>query len=481
MNGINSVNSFNQNYQNTKVAVDNGSAQQNISDSVTLSAGKDGGKLQDFIPGELIVRFKGAAPQSMFEAQGANDFSLIKKFDLQSANLNSASNKGDLCHVKLNGMSVEEALAKLSKDDSIAYAEPNYLISVPENQVEKSGINSGGVSHQADAKTPNDLDPKLWGLKNDGQTGGKPGADINATEAWAITTGKKEGGPLVAVIDTGIDYNHPDLKNNIWVNKGEVAGDGIDNDGNGYVDDVHGYNFYANNGNPMDSHSHGTHCAGTIAAEGNNALGITGVAWNADIMGIQFLGQNGGSTAGAIDSVIYATKMGADITSNSWGGGGYSQALYDAISEFPGLFVAAAGNSSANNDLKPHYPSSYDLPNILAVASTDHNDKISYFSCYGKESVDIAAPGSNIYSTVPGGGYSSKSGTSMATPHVSGVAALIMSQFPELSALEVKEAILKGGDVVEGLEDKVSTGMRLNAEKALQAAAEIQSKKASQQ
>ena len=478
MNSINSVNSFNQNYQNAKVSEENKPSQKAISDSVTLSDGK-GGKLDEFIPGELIVRFKGAAPQNLLSAKGADDFSLIKKFDLQNTNAIVAPDKGDLCHVKLNGISVEDALAKLSKDDSIAYAEPNYVINVPKDQDAKTGIGSGSFTHQADSKEPNDLHQKLWGLKNEGQTGGKAGADIDADKAWAITTGKKEGGPLIAVIDTGVDYNHTDLKNNIWINKGEIAGDGIDNDGNGYVDDVHGYSFYSNNGNPIDTQGHGTHCSGTIAAEGNNAQGITGVNWEATMMGVQFLGSNGGSTAGAIDSVIYATKMGADIASNSWGGGGFSQALHDAISEFPGLFIAAAGNSSTNNDLRPHYPSSYDLPNVLAVASTDHNDKISSFSCYGKESVDIAAPGSDIYSTIPGGGYASKSGTSMATPHVSGVAALVMSQFPELSALEVKEAILRGGDVVEGLEDKVATGMRLNAYGALQVAAEIQERKAS--
>ena len=477
MNNINSVNSFNQNYQNTKVSEDNKPFQQPISDSVTLSDGKGGAKLSNFIPGELIIRFKGEAPQNMLMSEGASDFSVIKKFDLPSTGLSIASSEGELCHVKLNNMSVEEALTKFSKDDSVVYAEPNFIYQVPKNQSSKVSITSGDFTHQADSKEPNDLDPILWGLKNVGQTGGKAGVDISANKAWVITTGKKEDGPLIAVIDSGVDYKHVDLKNNIWVNKGEIAGDGIDNDGNGYVDDVHGYNFYDYNGDPMDSGFHGTHCSGTIAAEGNNGKGLTGVNWSANIMPVQFLGEEGGSSVGAIDSIIYATKMGADIASNSWGGGPYSHFVREAISRYPGLFIAASGNSGTNNDLEPVYPASYDLPNILTVASTDHNDALSSFSCYGKESVDIAAPGSDICSTVPGDRYAIYSGTSMAAPHVSGVAALIMSQFPELSALEVKEAILKGGDIVEGLENKVATGMRLNAHKALQVAAEIQKSK----
>ncbi len=433
------------------------------SDTVSLGSSSE---LPEHVPGELLIRFKGDAPSSLKLREGVSA-DIIKKFDLPDE-MKARGEAGDLCQIKLNGISVEEALSMVGMNSNIAYAEPNYILHVPEDQTDKTEM----ASPKDSKTTPNDLQPELWGLKNDGQLGGTPGADINADMAWNITTGKKENGPIIAVIDTGVDYNHPDLVNNIYINPGEIPGDGIDNDGNGFIDDVHGYNFQAYNNDPMDNHSHGTHCAGTIGAEGNNGQGITGVNWNAQIMPLKFMDKGGGTTAGAIDAVIYATKMGADICSNSWGGGGYSQALHDAIEAYPGLFIAAAGNEHANNDVGPHYPSNYDLPNVISVASTDMNDQLSSFSNYGKTSVDIAAPGSKIYSTIPGGGYAFKSGTSMATPHVSGVAALIMSKYPELSAADVKEALLQGGVELPQLKDKVATGKRIDAYKALQIAGE---------
>lgn len=452
-------------------------------DSVALSSGKQA----DYVPGELIVKFKGGAFGSMedgVKSPVGGMGTVIKKFDIPASGRSGEA----VVHMKLNdNLSVEQALEQLKTNSNVAYAEPNYIITVPQGENNESepvagdgSVDSGSAAAQ---KKPNDLDPKLWGLHNTGQTGGKANADIDAPEAWNITTGKKntKGGPLVAVIDTGIDLKHPDLVKNLWVNKGEIAGDGKDNDKNGYIDDVHGYDFVGKKGSPIDDHSHGTHCAGTIAAQGNNALGITGVAWDASIMALRTLGKSGGTTAAAIEAVTYATKMGADIISASWGGGGYSTALNDAISAFPGLFIAAAGNSAVDNDASPHYPSSYNSPNVIAVASTDHNDKLSSFSNYGKKSVHIAAPGSSIYSTVPDGKYASKSGTSMATPHVSGVAALVMSKFPQLSAAEVKQAILSSGDTLDSLKDKVSTGKRLNAHQALLAAQQIaDAKKAGQ-
>ena len=438
-------------------------SKQELSDKVSISS-----KGEEYVPGELLVRFKGEAPKTFPLNRAGGSAEIVKKFDIPSSARNFS---GELCKVKLDGIEVEQALKALANDKSVAYAEPNYILRVPENQDVSVDKNAGAAS-DVKGNEPNDLDPKLWGLKNAGQTGGKEGADISAVGAWQIGTGKKEGGPLIAVIDTGIDYNHPDLKNNMWINPGEIPGDGIDNDGNGYIDDVHGFNFAKGTGSPADDQGHGTHCSGTIAAEGNNAQGIVGVNWNAQIMGLKFLGPNYGSTSDAIEALEYATKMGVDITSNSWGGGGYSQALYDAIAGFPGLFVAAAGNSSSDNDKKPIYPASYGLPNMISVASSDSEDNLSTFSCYGKKSVDIAAPGTKIYSTIPGGEYALKSGTSMACPHVAGVAALIMSTYPELSIADVKESILQGGDKLESLEGKVATGARLNAEKALQIAGE---------
>ncbi|MGY8770866.1 MAG: S8 family serine peptidase, partial [Pirellulales bacterium] len=324
---------------------------------------------------------------------------------------------------------------------------------------------------------PNDTEfNSLWGLDNTGQSGGTIDADIDATEAWEITTGTS--GNVVAVIDTGIDYTHPDLISSIWVNPGEIAGNGIDDDENGFVDDIHGFDFINNDGDPMDDNSHGTHVAGTIAAAGNNSAGITGVAPETSVMALKFLGANGsGSTSDAIRALNYATMMkslysvNVVATNNSWGGGDYSQALYNAIKasgDADILFVAAAGNMGTNNDTAPQYPAGYGLDNVISVAATDHNDQLASFSNYGATSVDLAAPGVDILSTVPGGGYASYSGTSMATPHVSGVIALAYAVNNSVSMDQVKKAILGGVDVVDSLQNVVSTDGRLNAVNTLQ-------------
>ena len=316
----------------------------------------------------------------------------------------------------------------------------------------------------------------LWGVNNTGQTGGTIDADIDGPEAWDITTGNSN--LVIGVIDTGVDYTHPDLAGNIWTNPGEIAGNGIDDDGNGFIDDVHGYDFVNNDGDPMDDNEHGTHVAGTIAASGNNSNGVTGVAWNASIMGLKFLSDTGsGSTADAIRAINYTTMMKSvyDVniiaTNNSWGGGGHSSALESAIAANASaeiLFVAAAGNENANNNTTPSYPANYDLPNVISVASTTHRDQRSSFSNYGATTVDLAAPGSSILSTVPGGGYASFSGTSMAAPHVTGVAALAWSVKPNATVAEVKAAILDGVDSITSLDGLVETGGRLNAFNTLQ-------------
>ena len=241
---------------------------------------------------------------------------------------------------------------------------------------------------------------------------------------------------------TGVDYNHEDLRNQMWVNSGEIPGDGIDNDGNGYVDDVYGYDFHNNNGDPMDSNGHGTHCAGTIGAEAGNSIGVAGVSWKPQIMALKFLGASGGSTADAIRALDYAVMMGAQISSNSWGGGGYSQALVDAIdaaAEANHLFIVAAGNDGRDNEITPTYPCSYDRPNMICVASTDSANDISSFSNWGTTVVHIAAPGSRIYSTYPNNQYEFLSGTSMATPHVSGVAALVLDYVDTLTYCRASE------------------------------------------
>ncbi len=314
---------------------------------------------------------------------------------------------------------------------------------------------------------------ELWGLHNIGQIAGAMDADIDAPEAWDMQTGSAS--VVVAVIDTGIDYNHPDLAANMWTNPGETPGNGIDDDGNGYVDDVHGYDFYGRDADPFDDHGHGTHVAGTIAAVGDNGIGVVGVNWRARVMAVKFLGSGGsGYTSDAISSVLYATDMGAKVLNNSWGGGGFSQALEDAIRTAHNagvLFVAAAGNSNNNNDLTPHYPSSYAVPNVIAVAATDAYDGRAYFSSYGLNSVHLGAPGVGILSSVPAAGaaccsdpsgYKLLNGTSMATPHVAGAAALLLAHFADIGHVQTRDRLLAATDPVSSMSGVTSTGGRLN-------------------
>ncbi|MDB9491293.1 S8 family serine peptidase [Dolichospermum circinale CS-534/05] len=401
----------------------------------------------NYAPNQVLVKLK-----SVISSLELNTL----KNNLGVTNTESISNLG-IELWSFSKLSVEAAIAQYSNNSLIEYIEPNYTIS-------NSDISSLVVS-------PNDPQySSLWGLNNTGQTGGKSDADIDAPEAWKISTGSKS--IIIGVIDTGVDYTHPDLIGNIWKNPGEIPNDRIDNDGNGFIDDVHGYDFANNDGNPFDDHGHGTHVAGTIGAKGNNNLGVVGINWDIQIMPIKFLsGEGSGTTFGAIQAVNYATKMGVNLTNNSWGGGGFSQGLYDAISaagKAGQLFVAAAGNSSRNADQSPMYPAAYNLDNIISVAATDHNDNLANFSNYGASSVDLAAPGVNILSTVPGNRYRSFNGTSMASPHVAGVAGLVWANNPSLSAKEVKQVLLDSVDVLDNLKGKTLTGGRLNANTALQ-------------
>ncbi len=359
-----------------------------------------------------------------------------------------------MVRIKLEeGKTVDEALLEnwSTKDPRILRVEPNY--------------------HVYALEIPNDpYLGHLWGLYNYGQTDGTIDSDIDILEAWESTTGSSD--IIVAVIDSGIDYTHPDLTNQIWVNTDEIPDNGLDDDNNGYIDDRFGYDFSQNDNDPFDENGHGTHCAGIIAAEGNNNIGIAGINWRCSIMPCRFLDAGGsGTVTDAIEAINYAVANKAKILNNSWGGGGYSTALKAAIenAEEQGvLFVAAAGNSATNNDLHPHYPSSYTCSNIISVAATDDRDDIASFSCYGKQSVDISAPGVRILSTVPGG-YNWYSGTSMATPHVSGVAALLLSLNPNMTLLELKSRLVWTGDSIQALQDITLSGRRLNSSYALTA------------
>lgn len=328
------------------------------------------------------------------------------------------------------------------------------------------------------AATPNDPSySRLWGLHNTGRTGGVADADMDVAEAWDVTTGDRSA--VVAVIDTGIDYRHPDLAANMWRNPGEVAGDRIDNDGNGYVDDVYGWDFANNDADPFDDQSHGTHVAGTIGAVGNNGVGVAGVAWNVSLMALKFLRADGsGSTSAAIAAINYATRMrqgfGINVvaTNNSWGGGGFSTALRDAIAAGGSagiICVAAAGNDAADNDTTPSYPANYAGDAVISVAATDSSNRLAAFSNYGATSVDVGAPGVGVFSTVPNGGYASYSGTSMATPHVAGTVALLAAANPQATAAQIRTAILATAVPIPSLAGKVATGGLVNAAAALAA------------
>ncbi len=300
-------------------------------------------------------------------------------------------------------------------------------------------------------------------------------ADIDAEEAWNITTGSKS----CAVIDTGVDYNHPDLANNMWKNPGEIPGNGIDDDGNGYVDDIYGYDFANNDNDPFDDH--GTHVAGTIAGIGNNRIGTTGINWSAKIMALKFLGKSGGSTIDAVSAISYAIKMGARCTNNSWGGGPYSQSLYNVIekAEKAGQLLIAAGNGDErgigiNIDFESYYPPNYGLNNVISVCSTDHNDALSVFSNFGQRNVDLCAPGSRIFSTIPNRSYDIFNGTSMATPHVTGAVMLLWSAFPNLTATEVKTHIMSSAERLINLNGTSVTSGRLNLHHALDSVQQTQ-------
>ena len=360
--------------------------------------------------------------------------------------------------VKLpKGQLVAEAVKRYEDSPDVEYAEPDYLLS---------------TNQTTNPTTPNDTDyPRLYNLNNTGQTGGTADSDIDAPEAWGSTAGSPDA--VVAVIDTGVDIGHADLKNNVWTNPDEVSGNSVDDDANGYVDDVHGWDFLNEDNTVFDADegSHGTHVAGTIAAEGNNGIGTTGVSWRAKVMPLKFIGPTTGYTSDAAQALNYAVAEGVKISNNSYGCAGcFSQTLFDAVRKADAaghLYVAAAGNDGANNDLTASYPSGYDSANVLSVAATDGTDALANFSNYGFSSVDLAAPGVSILSTLPGNAYGHKSGTSMATPHVAGVAALLKSESPDLDDAELKARILQFAEKEASLKGKVATEGRVNAHQAV--------------
>ncbi len=363
---------------------------------------------------------------------------------------------GDLFLVQLpdaDVKSVPEALDALMADGLlIEYVEPDYV-------------------YHAFITPDDSLFDSQWNHNNTGQDGGLVDTDIDAPEGWDILN--DASGVIVAINDTGVLYTHEDLAGNMWVNPGEIPADGIDNDGNGIIDDIHGLNAIDNTGNPLDDNGHGTHVAGIIGAIGNNGIGVAGVAWNVQLMALKFLSASGsGTLSDIIRCIDYARVNGADIMNNSWGGGGFSNSLRDAIVRARDagiIFVAAAGNEANDNDVNPSYPASYDLGNILSVASLTRRNALSSFTNFGSSTVDLAAPGSDILSTYndSDSSYIALSGTSMATPNISGILALLKAHFPGVNYLSLIDRILAGADSITDMKGTSVTGGRANLQRSL--------------
>lgn len=359
-----------------------------------------------------------------------------------------------------NNLELLAHLGALKELEGVEYVYPDYKIRI--------------------SNVPNDLKFKnQWDFHNTGATTpagkGALDADIDAPEAWEVSTGSRA--VIVGILDTGIRYDHPDLKENIWNNPGETGTDssgndkstnGIDDDGNGFIDDFRGWDFVGNDNDPLDENGHGTHTAGTIGAVGNNGIGVAGINWQVSLVPLQIFDSSGsGDLSGAMAALDYATKMGFPITNNSWGGSDYTAAfeeLLKANRDSGSLFVAAAGNNGSNNDSDPFYPASFQVENVISVAASDNKDRLANFSNFGRNSVHLAAPGADIFSTYAWIDYFSESGTSMAAPHVAGAAALIKSVWPTLSSIQIKNKILESVDLIfdPSFDGKLISGGRLN-------------------
>jgi subtilisin family serine protease len=413
------------------------------------------------VEGEILVKLKADVadisdqeiPEFIFRAPGAQ----VERLGRRERGINL---------VRLNGrLSVEQAIEQAQADPRVEYAEPNYVYETNDTRPD---------------------DPRFtdeWGLLNDlpFSNGGSTPADIGATRAWDITTGSDD--LVVAVIDTGIDISHEDLAANIWTNPREIAGNGLDDDGDGYADDLHGWNFrddtkdvFVDSGEDL----HATHVAGTIGAVGHNGIGVAGVAWHVKIMSLKFLGgsKGNGSTANAIKAIDYAIfqkNHGVNLRAinASWGGPGASQALRDKIREAGDngiVFVCSAGNDRINNDgPSPDYPAAFagSLSNVISVAAINSLDQLASFSNYGHSATTVAAPGEGVWSTFPNNGYGQLSGTSMASPHVTGVVALLLADQPQLTPEQVKQRIIATAEPTDALVSKISASGRVNAFNAL--------------
>lgn len=401
-------------------------------------------------PNRLLVRFK---------SQSVAAVTPIEQWLPHAKKIRTSRHIPHLNLIEVPAQQLDETLATLRSSNEVLYAEYDYIV-------------------HADSIPDDPLFDQQWGLYNTGQTvNGDPGqsnADIRAIPTWDFWTGDPEF--RVAVIDTGVDYLHPDLRSNIMINLNEIPNNGMDDDFNGWRDDTFGYNTMDNNGDVMDEQGHGTHIAGILGASGNNFTGITGVGWQCKIVALKFLDENGnGFISDAIEAMEYVISNRILLSNNSWGCiDCYSQSLYDIIllsQRIGHLFIASAGNGilglGINTDQIPYYPASYDLSNIISVAASNNNDLKPKFSNFGILTVDLAAPGDNIFSTAPGGGYEFRRGTSMATAFVTGTSLLLMSRRPDLTWSEVKNQILMTVRPAPAFEDLIATSGILNVQAAV--------------
>jgi subtilisin family serine protease len=408
---------------------------------------------------ELLVRFRAGTPATRSAA--ANRAA-------GGATVKTLSVVDGLQLVRVTGPR-DRAVARYQANPDVVYATPNQVWSIDDAD--------SGASVDATPNDPSFL--SQWALENTGQTGGVTDADIDAATSWNATRGSRS--VVVGLVDTGVQLDHPDLQANIWSNTAECSGTpGVDDDSNGYVDDCHGIDTINGDSDPSDDFGHGVHTAGTIGAVGNNGVGVTGVNWKVSILPCKSHDADGLATAASVIEClqyVHAIKQrGENIvaTSNSYGGCteacGFDPALRDAIAaqlDDGTLFVASAGNDNANNDTAPQFPASYYLPNVLSVEATTDHDARASFSNYGLRSVHIGAPGQSVLSTYLHGSYASLSGTSMAAPHVAGLAALLKAQDQTRDWRALRNLILTGGDPVVGLAGKTVTGRRLNAANAV--------------
>ncbi len=418
------------------------------------------GWAQDYVPGEVIVKLKGkssSATSGDFFNRMQGKISLKTSFSAMNLHKVSIDQNSKL------GASVEAAIAELKNDPSVEYAEPNYILRKHQDSLQSSSVlNEDEVRAQMQA----------------GDTFVQNYANVGVEQAWPMMANltQQTERPIVAIIDTGVDYNHAIFRNSnaMWRNSGEVAGNGVDDDGNGFIDDLYGWNFHGRNNNPMDDDEHGTHVAGIVLGVGQDIFPTVWETAKIRIMALKFLGADGsGSTSDAVAAIYYAVNNGSQVINNSWGGSSYSQSLHEALTyayDRKVFIASAAGNSAKNNDVSDMYPANYPVPGQIAIAATNDSDNMASFSNYGVSKVHAAAPGVSILSAVPAEGYRFMSGTSMATPFVSGVAALIMREAPSLTGYQVKNLIINSSSVMSNLSTRVQSSARVDVYDAINSA-----------